>query len=108
MSACAPDQSHDSERAHALARSRLPDDAERLAGLTENETPSTAFTTPSSVGKWTLRSLTSRSGSGTYAYLTRGSRAAYTISTTRFATTMKTAPITVTPMTMGKSSVPIE
>ena len=31
-------------------------------GSIENETPSTALTNPSSVGKWTLRSLTSRSG----------------------------------------------
>ena len=32
-------------------------------GWTENETPSTALTMPSSVVKWTRRSLTSRSGS---------------------------------------------
>src|SRR5262245_12147590 len=32
-------------------------------GWIENETPSTALTIPSSVGKWTRRSLTSRSGS---------------------------------------------
>src|SRR5437870_4692534 len=34
-------------------------------GETVNETPSTALTRPSSVSKCTLRSLTSRSGSGT-------------------------------------------
>src|SRR5438477_5092563 len=38
-------------------------------GWTEYETPSTALTRPSSVGKWTRRSLTSSSGSGTDAPL---------------------------------------
>ena len=34
-------------------------------GYTENETPSTALTSPSSVGKWTFRFRTSSSGSAT-------------------------------------------
>src|SRR5437762_2053754 len=38
-------------------------------GWTEYDTPSTALTRPSSVGKCTRRSLTSRSGSGTEAPL---------------------------------------
>ena len=72
-------------------------------GSIEYDTPSTAFTTPSSVLKCTLRSLTSSSGLRHYVYLTLGSRNAYTTSTTRFAMAMKTAPSTVTPMTAGKS-----
>src|SRR5712692_2139616 len=40
-----------------------------------------------------------------HSYLTRGSRNAYTTSTTRFATTMNTAARIVTPMTTGKSLV---
>jgi len=36
-----------------------------------NETPSTALTNPSSVGKWTFRSRTSRSGSATDEPLSR-------------------------------------
>src|SRR5262249_19227697 len=42
---------------------------------------------------------------GRQTYRTRGSRKAYRTSTTRFATTMKSAAMTVTPMTAGKSFV---
>src|SRR5207245_11593934 len=40
-----------------------------------------------------------------HVYLTRGSRNAYSTSTTRFATTMNSAARTVTPITAGKSFV---
>src|SRR5213595_1608387 len=43
-------------------------------GAIESVTPSTALTTPSSVGKWTLRFLTSRTGSATRAPLGRTGR----------------------------------
>src|SRR5918911_5260014 len=87
-------------------------------GEMASETPSTAFTTPSSVGKWTLRSFTSSRGSATdllegpgrplgrrdHVYLTLGSRNAYTTSTRRLATTMNIEAKIVTPIVAGKSS----
>jgi len=48
---------------HAFATATLAHDAEDLAGWTSSEIPSTAFTTPSSMKKWTLRSRIESSGS---------------------------------------------
>ena len=106
----------------------------RLPRSSWNDRPSTDLTTPSSVGKCTRRSRTSRndrfscSGAGTspastssalmapprendvdaaHPNLTLGSITAYRRSTTRFASTMKMLPSSTTPSTFGRSLLTI-
>ena len=71
---------------------------------TENETPSTALTMPSSVRKYVLRSLTSsRAIAEAYASLIRGSIQAYKRSTNRLKTMIATVAKTITPCIVGVS-----
>ena len=56
------DQAQNRQRRDALAAAGLADDGERLAAPTENDTPSTARTTPSRVKKYVFRPCTSSSG----------------------------------------------
>src|SRR5690242_14426785 len=109
-----------------------PTIASDLPRSTENDSPSTALTMPSSVGKWMRRSRTSRNADGgrsevvtgagadvgpadsassklvlmadlAYVYWTRGSTNAYAMSTMIFATTTKKAANRVTPSVTGRS-----
>ena len=118
-------QAHDRQAGHALAGAGLADDAEGLARARAwKDRPSTDLTRPSSVGKCTRRSRTSRNGRpggagrpastrGAHASAERrrrgslsrtlGSTTAYRRSTTRLARTTKTRPSSVTPSTFGRS-----
>ena len=69
---------------------------------TENETPSTARTTPSSVLKYVFRSLTSRRG--IYESLIRGSMTAYNRSTRRLNVMITRVAKTTTPWVTGRSN----
>src|SRR5262249_14457259 len=109
LEACidAPSQAHERHRRHALPRPRLADDPEHLFGLELERDPAHGLHDSVLGREPDLEVPDVEQRLGHYVSRIRGSRYAYAMSMSVEKTTMNAAPYSVTPISGGRSCVPI-